>query len=119
MTLTHAYRQAQWLRNLLDEMGFGYLIRNPLLMLGDNTQADLWAREHIVTDANKYIMRDFMRICEAVKNGHIEPKHISTKLNLSDLFTKYVPKEVCSLIHCMSRCAELGSFRLCHLLHMC
>ena len=34
MTLTHAYRQAQWLRNLLDEMGFGYLIRNPLLMLG-------------------------------------------------------------------------------------
>ena len=52
MTLTHAYRQAQWLRNLLDEMGFGYLIQNPLLMLGDNTQADLWAREHIVTDAD-------------------------------------------------------------------
>ena len=68
-------------------MGFGYLIQNPLLMLGDNTQADLWAREHIVTDANKYIMRDFMRICEAVKDGHIEPRHISTKLNLSDLFT--------------------------------
>ena len=54
----------------------------------------LWAREHIVTDDNKYIMRDFMRICEAVKNGHIEPRHISTKLNLSGLFTKSVPKEV-------------------------
>ena len=47
-----------------------------------------------MTDANKHIMRGFMRICEAVKNGHIEPRHISTKLNLSDLFTKSVPKEV-------------------------
>jgi len=94
MTLTHAYRQAQWLRNLLDEMGFGYLIQNPLLCLGDNTQADLWARENIITDANKYITRDYCKISQAVKDGHIEPRHISTKLNLSDLFTKSVPKEV-------------------------
>ena len=47
MTLTHAYKQAQWLRNLLDEMGFGYLIRNPLLMLNignlSETITALWA----------------------------------------------------------------------------
>ena len=28
------------------------------------------------------------------QDGHIEPRHIGTKLNLSDLFTKSVPKEV-------------------------
>ena len=107
MTLTHAYRQAQWLRNLLDEMGFGYLIQNPLLCLGDNTQADLWARENIITDANKYITRDYCKISVAVKDRHIEPRHISTKLNLSDLFTKSVPKEVIDSLYDSMRGAGL------------
>ena len=47
MTLTHAFKWVMWLRNLLKEMGYGYLVTNPTLMLanGDNAQADRWARE--------------------------------------------------------------------------
>ena len=36
LALTHAFRQVKWLRNLLDEMGYSYLVGNPTAMLGDN-----------------------------------------------------------------------------------
>ena len=101
--LTHAFRQTKWLRNLLDEMGYGYLVEKPTVMLGDNKQADRWAREHMVSDGNRYIERDFHRIVDAVKRGDIEPRHVGTKLNLSDIFTKSVTKDVITALYDVMR----------------
>ena len=43
-------------------MGYPQLVANPTLMLGDNAQADRWAREAMVTNGNRHIERDFHKI---------------------------------------------------------
>ena len=74
MTLTHAYKWVMWLRNLLTEMGYGYLVTNPTLMLGDNAQADRWAREAMITNGNRHIEWDFHKIKEAVVSLFLSSK---------------------------------------------
>ena len=106
MTLTHAYKWVMWLRNLLTEMGYGYLVTNPTLMLGDNAQADRWAREAMITNGNRHIERDFHKIKEAVEQKHIEPRKIKGEDNTSDMFTKPVSKEVTEKLIGMLRGAD-------------
>ena len=95
-----------WMRNLLNEMGYGYLVSNPTLMLGDNAQADRWAREAMITNGNRHIERDFHKIKEAVERGHIEPRKIKGEFNTSDMFTKPVSKEVTEKLIGILRGAE-------------
>ena len=103
MTLTHAYKWVMWLRNLLQEMGYPQLVAKPTLMLGDNAQADRWAREAMVTNGNRHIERDFHKIKEAVERNLIEPRTIKGEENTSDMFTKAVSREVTAHLHDMLR----------------
>jgi len=103
MTLTHAYKWVMWLRNLLQEMGYPQLVAKPTLMLGDNAQADRWAREAMVTNGNRHIERDFHKIKEAVERNLIEPRKIKGEENTSDMFTKAVSREVTAHLHDMLR----------------
>ena len=71
-------------------MGYPQLVTKPTLMLGDNAQADRWAREAMVTNGNRHIERDFHKIKEAVERNLIEPRKIKGEENTSDMFTKAV-----------------------------
>ena len=57
----------------------------------------------MISDGNRYIERDFHRIVDAVKRGDIEPRHVGTKLNLSDIFTKSVTKDVITALYDVMR----------------
>ena len=63
-------------------------------MLGDNTQAGQWAREKMITNGNRFIERQYFKVAEAVDRGDVEPRWIPTDLNLADVLTKPVSRQV-------------------------
>ena len=83
-----------WLRNLFKEMGLGEFVSKPTLMLGDNKQAGRWSRTEMVTNHNRFIERQYHKVREFVLAGDLETRYINTKLKVSDVFTKYVSREV-------------------------
>jgi hypothetical protein len=94
MTLTHAYKHVKWLRSLLTEMGFGYMVDKPTKMIGDNKNATDWAVERMITDGNRHIDIQYMKIREVVRKGEVEPVWIKGKMNPSDILTKAVDRTV-------------------------
>ena len=94
MTITHAFRHVKWLRSLLTEMGFGWMVDDPTEMYGDNRNATDWAVEKMVSDGNRHIDICFMKIRERVRMGEIKPVWIEGKKNPSDILTKAVEKAV-------------------------
>ena len=94
MALNHAGKMVVWLRNLMTEMGLGHLVSKPTLMLGDNKQAGRWARTEMITNGNRFIERQYHKVREFIMQGHLEARYINTKLNVSDVFTKDVSREV-------------------------
>ena len=83
-----------WLRNPFKELGIGDLVSKPTLMLGDNKQAGRWSRTEMVTNGNRFIERQYHKVREFVLAGDLETRYINTKLNVSDVFTKDVSREV-------------------------
>ena len=94
MTLTHAYKHVKWLRSLLTEMGFGYMVEKPTKMIGDNKNATDWAVEGMISDGNRHIDIQYMKIREVVRKGEVEPVWIKGKMNPSDILTKAVDRTV-------------------------
>ena len=94
MALNHAGKMVVWLRNLFKEMGLGELVSKPTLMLGDNKQACRWSRTEMVTNGNRFIERQYHKVREFILAGDLETRYINTKLNVSDVFTKDVSREV-------------------------
>jgi hypothetical protein len=94
MTITHAFRAVKWLKSLLTEMGFGWMVAKPIEMFGDNRNATDWAVEKMITDGNRHIDICYMKIRERVRRGDILPVWIHGKNNPSDILTKPVEKDV-------------------------
>jgi len=94
MTITHAWRDVKRIRSLLTEMGFGYMVKEPTPMIGDNQNATNWAVEKMITDGNKHIDISYMKIREVVKKGEILPMWVKGEFNPADLLTKVVTKKV-------------------------
>ena len=63
-------------------------------MLGDNKQANKWAREDMVTSGNRFIERQYYKVRDWVRRGKIETRYINTKENCADMMTKAVSVEV-------------------------
>ena len=64
------------------------------MALGDNVQAGRWATEDMITVGNRFIERMYYKVREGVENGDIDPRYINTKLNVSDVLTKGVSREI-------------------------
>ena len=94
MTLTHAWKHVKWFRSLLTEMGFGYMVKGPTKMIGDNQNATNWAVENMISEGNKHIDISYMKIREVVRKGEILPLWIKGEGNPADLLTKSVTKQV-------------------------
>jgi hypothetical protein len=74
-------------------MHYGILVAESTVMVGDNQHATAWAHEHIITDGNRFIERDFFKLRDFVIRGYVDPRWRSGKDNLADVHTKTVSKE--------------------------
>eukprot|EP01047_Picozoa_sp_COSAG01_P022756 COSAG01_NODE_1363_length_10560_cov_2530.174773_4_plen_91_part_00 len=55
--LYFAWKWTKWLREVLQDMGFGEWVQKPTYMFGDNRNARDWAIEDMTTDGNRMIDR--------------------------------------------------------------
>ena len=95
MALNHCYKKAKWLISLFEELGWKErFMPVPMELRGDNKQAGRWGRENMITNGNRFIERMYMKVREGVRNGDILPVWIETALNISDVLTKAVPREI-------------------------
>lgn len=78
-----------WLRGLLDELGFPQTDPTPLH--GDNTSAIQIATNPVYHERTKHIEVDCHSIHEALDSRVISLPHVSTTLQIADIFTKALP----------------------------
>ncbi|CAL8997966.1 unnamed protein product [Prunus brigantina] len=80
-----------WLRGLLTELGFSPLHPTPLH--ADNTSAIQIAANPVYHERTKHIEVDCHSIREAYDHQVITLPHVSTTLQIADIFTKSMPRQ--------------------------
>ena len=90
MAMHWANRAVVWLRELLTEIGFKDLVKEPTLVRGDNKAANTLCYEEIITTGNQFIITPYHYNKEVCAQGHVRVVYIRTSENLADLFTKAV-----------------------------
>ena len=78
-----------WLRGLLAELDFPQTEATPLY--ADNTSAIQIAANPVFHERTKHIEVDCHSIREALDNRIVSLPHITSQLQLADIFTKVVP----------------------------
>ena len=94
MALRYATAHAVWLRQLLQETGWGFAIAEPTPLMGDNIAANQLVAEDFITTRNQYVYLAYHYVKEVYAMGWIKPYYIPSEFNLADLLTKPVPREV-------------------------
>ena len=96
MGITAAVKRIIWLRQLLEEIVGTALeaLQHPTIIFGDNTQANRLCREHFISPGNQYIYQTYHYNKEAVELGFVEIQWEHTSMNIADLFTKPVSRQV-------------------------
>ena len=87
---THATNEAKWLKSFVSEIRGGG--EKPLTILCDNQGAIALAKDNKFHARTKHIDLQYHFIREAVEDGKITVKYIPTDENVSDIFTKALPK---------------------------
>ena len=85
---THATKEGIWLRSFMKEIW-----EEKLLTISCNNQGAIaLAKDNKFHARTKHIDLWYHFICEAVKDGKIQVKYILTDDNISDIFTKPLPR---------------------------
>ncbi|SCV72786.1 BQ2448_4323 [Microbotryum intermedium] len=84
--LTHASRECQFLRNLLEELGI--TIRGPIELKGDNQGAIALTKNPVFHDRTKHLRLTEHFVRERVREGDIVVDYLPTAEMLADMFTK-------------------------------
>ena len=87
---THAAKEAIWLRKFVSEIRGSS--EKPLTILCDNQGAIALAKDNKFHARTKHIDLRYHFIREAVEDGKIAVKYVPTDDNISDIFTKALPK---------------------------
>lgn len=85
-----------WLRHLLKELGFPQHIATPLH--ADNTSVGQIAANPVFHKITKDIEVDCHYIHEAYDDKLITPPHVTTDLQVDDIFTKALPRAKLMLV---------------------
>ena len=80
-----------WLRGLLSELGFPP--SNPTPLHGDNTSAIQIAANPVYHERTKHIEVNYHYIREAFTQGVITLPHLTTILQIVDVFTKALTRQ--------------------------
>ena len=87
---THTAKEAIWLRSFVSEVTGGDA--KPLTISCDNQGAIALAKDNKFHARTKHIDLQYHFICEAVEDGRINVKYVPTDDNVSDIFTKALPR---------------------------
>ena len=87
---THAAKEGIWLRSFMKEVRGGE--EKPLTISCDNQGAIVLAKDNKFHVRTKHIDLQYHFIHEAVKDGKIQVKYIPMDDNVSDIFTKPLPR---------------------------
>ena len=87
---THAAKEAIWLRSFMSEITGEHA--KALTISCDNQSAIALAKDNKFHTRTKHIDLRYHFIREAVEDGRINVKYIPTDVNVSDIFTKALPK---------------------------
>jgi hypothetical protein len=81
---------------LFIEIGLEHLVHLPTTIFADNKTANQWCHEDKVTNGNGWILQCYHYVKEMEANGEnfVAVEYVNSKLNLADVFTKGVSKEV-------------------------
>ena len=90
VALTHGATQAQALKVLKHEMGYGSV--DPIVLLGDNTGAIAVSKDPRHASRLKHVQSRHFWVRNAIKEGVVDVKYISTKEEIADIFTKALPR---------------------------
>ena len=94
MALRFAASTVVWFSNLMKEIGCSHYVSKPIMIYGDNTVANMTAREDFVSSGNQHIYVPYHFVKEVHKKGIIDVQHVPGKENISDIFTKPVTRQV-------------------------
>ena len=87
---THAAKEGIWLRSFMKEIQGGE--EKPLTISCNNQGAIALAKDNKFHARMKHIDIRYHFICEVVEDGKIQVKYIPTDDNVSDIFTKPLPR---------------------------
>jgi len=90
MSSSGAARQAAWLRQLLNDLGFRQ--DSPTMIYNDNTAAILLAKNPVNHDRAKHIDIIYHHIRDELRQGKIDLSYIPSAQNLADALTKALPE---------------------------
>ena len=93
-TITHAWRDIKWVRELIKELGLGKWVERPTPMIGDNQNSITWSKEDMMADGNRHFEHKYFTVRERVALGEIALYWLSGKLNPADVTTKALDKAV-------------------------
>ncbi|GAA5829280.1 hypothetical protein JCM3770_004618 [Rhodotorula araucariae] len=89
LSLSHASKEAVFLRQLLDE--FGHNAPGPATLLGDNQDANALSREAQFHDCTRHLRLTEHFVLEQVEQGVIAVTYIPTAHMVADAMTKSLP----------------------------
>ena len=89
--LAQACKEVKYVLEVLDEMDI--ILHKPPRIYIDNTSAMSMVEKNVKSRV-KHLDRKVYWIREFIANGNVIVKHVDGKLNLADLFTKFVSTEV-------------------------
>lgn len=89
---TEGLKVVYWLRVLCDE--FGEPQDEPTLFFMDNDNVRMIIERIGLESRSKYLVNKINFLKEAVANGVIEIRFVSTADNVADIFTKSLPRQV-------------------------
>lgn len=93
-----ACSSVMWMRQLLKEIGFDALVKEPTSVYTDSKGAISWINFRKINPSNHYILIAYHQAREWVASKDIEVKYIRTNFNIADLLTKSISKEVIKIL---------------------
>ena len=88
MALTHASKEALWLRRLLRELNDNETPHEPTIIYEDNQSCIALAKNPVHHARTKHIDIQYHFIRENIEAGEIELRYISTEDMVADVLTK-------------------------------
>nr|GEU99737.1 hypothetical protein [Tanacetum cinerariifolium] len=87
-----ASKEAIWMKNFIRDIGVVPTLQDPIEIFCDNESVVALTKEHKDHKKSKHIERKYHFVQSNVEKGHVIVKHIQSKDNLTDPFTKALAK---------------------------